>query len=94
MPHDLEGGFYEALRYSTPDSVFGFATKRPCGTGVDPDGIAETDAAHFMRCPAAKFEGTIGPRAANDDAEAGNERGRQLRRPYSFLKVSAVNRNR
>src|SRR5467141_2255476 len=30
MPHDLEGGFYEALRHSTNDSVFGFATNRPC----------------------------------------------------------------
>src|SRR5258708_1754 len=30
MPHDLEGGFYEALRYSTTDSVIGFATNRPC----------------------------------------------------------------
>src|SRR5882724_9523649 len=30
MPHDLEGGFYEDLRYSTNDFVFGFATNRPC----------------------------------------------------------------
>src|SRR5882757_9358034 len=30
MPHDLEGGFYDALRYSTIESVFGFATNRPC----------------------------------------------------------------
>src|SRR5256885_3054402 len=30
MPPDLEGGFYEALRYPTTDSVFGVATDRPC----------------------------------------------------------------
>src|SRR6266404_1923171 len=28
MPHVPKGGFYEALRYSTTDSVFGFATNR------------------------------------------------------------------
>jgi hypothetical protein len=30
----------------------------------------------------AKLESTTGPRAASDDAKPGNERGRQLRRPY------------
>src|SRR5258708_36395504 len=30
MPHDLEGGFYEALRYSTTASVPAFATNQPC----------------------------------------------------------------
>src|SRR5260370_2311159 len=34
VPPDLEGGFYEALRYSTTDSVFGFATNRPCGASA------------------------------------------------------------
>src|SRR6266436_6122989 len=29
MPHVPKGGFYEAFRYSTTDSVFGFATDRP-----------------------------------------------------------------
>src|SRR5258705_13056301 len=29
-PHVPKGGFYEAPRYPTTDSVFGFATDRPC----------------------------------------------------------------
>src|SRR6266404_6300785 len=34
MPHVPKGGFYEALRYSTTDSVFGFATHRPCSASA------------------------------------------------------------
>jgi hypothetical protein len=46
-----------------------------------PRGIARAAARWMRDIPPAKFEGTTGPRAACDDAKAGNERGRQLRRP-------------